>query len=188
MEQAGGRRGRGEGLLGGVWRLRLRQWERQRSPLWHRAMSSTLCALNVLDVALAAAVAVGTAYELWLGHAHAHAPPLLWVPVLTVAAAIALSSLLNWLTLQCRGSTSSCAWLLSFSIIVDLLVATAAAVVGVLLCVDFGLVDGWVRSIEVDGNGSITGEGAPQGGRQPRRASSPPAALPANPRLLGAAL
>ena len=114
--------------------------------------SPVLCLLNVIDILVAAGVAACALYALYHGQ-HA-APPDVWVPVIAAGVILALSSLLNWLTMSCR--LVGCAWVLTFSIVVDLICAAASLVLGVLIQTDLGTVEDFAKDVDLGADGSIS--------------------------------
>ena len=110
------------------------------------ASQDLLCLLNVIDFAVAGAAVGASVYTIWLGTGPKNVPPLVYVPILLVLGCLALSSVLNWFTVSCRAA--NCMWLISISIIVDLLVSGGAAALGVLLLTDFGKVDECVSATQ----------------------------------------
>ena len=92
--------------------------------------------LNAVDLAVASAVVAGTCYSLW--HLHNESPVWVYAPILTLAGLFAFSTLLNWFTLSCN--LAACAWFITISIVIDLLVSAGAAVFGTLLLTQFATV------------------------------------------------
>lgn len=109
-------------------------------------LETILLGLNFIDLAIAVGVCGFTAYSIW--HTQQASPPWVWGPILGVGATFAASTLLNWFTLSCH--LASCAWLLTLTIVVDLLVSTGAAIFGLLFLTQFATVAGWLRDLEAD--------------------------------------
>ena len=109
-------------------------------------LETILSGLNFIDLAIAVGVCGFTAYSIW--HTQQASPPWVWGPILGVGATFAASTLLNWFTLSCH--LASCAWLLTLTIVVDLLVSTGAAIFGLLFLTQFATVAGWLRDLEAD--------------------------------------